>query len=217
MMRRVIVSCLVLMIAAACGKSDQQKQADEAAKKIEEGAKQVAAGAKAGSEDVARGLQQMAQGLSQMGASANVQVIDKDRLKTFVPDLAGWERGTVKGEQQAMMGISTSKVEARYTKGETRLDLDITDTSFSQMLIGPMTMFLNLGFEEKTDEGFKRSTKIAGQPAVEEWNTSTKRGEVSALVGGRYIVSATGHGVDNLDVVRKAVEAVNLGKLAAVK
>jgi hypothetical protein len=216
MMRRVTVSCLVLILAAACGKSAEQRQNEEAAKKLEEGAKQVAAATQTAGDDMAKGLQTMAQAL-QAGANANVQVVDKDRLKAFVPELGGWERGDVKGEQQTMMNIAVSNVETHYTKGEARLDLDITDTSFSQMLIGPLTMFLSLGFEEKTDEGFKRSTKIAGQPAVEEWNTSTKRGEVSALVGGRYIVSATGHGVDSLDVVRKAVEAVDLGKLAAVK
>jgi len=216
MTRRVIVSCIVLIMAAACGKSEQQKQTDEATKKLEAGAKQVAAGAEAAADEVAKGLQMMAQGV-QAGTNANVQVVDKDRLKIFVPDLTGWARGDVKGEQQSMMGLAISSVDTHYMKGEARLDLDITDTSFSQMLIGPLTMYLNRGFEEKTDEGFKRSTTISGQPAVEEWNTSTKRGEVSALVGGRYIVSATGHGVANLDVVRKAVEAVDLGKLAAVK
>ena len=216
MRRRVIGSCIVLILAAACGKSEQQKQTEEAAKKLEAATKQVARGAEPAANEVAKGLPVVAQGL-QAGTNANVQVVDKDRLKTFVPDLTGWERGDVKGEQQSMMGLATSSVDTHYMKGEARLDLDITDTSFSQMLIGPLTMFLNRGFEEKTDEGFKRSTTISGQPAVEEWNTSTKRGEVSALVSGRYIVSATGHGVDNLDIVRKAVEAVNLGKLAALK
>ncbi len=220
-MRRMIVPCLVLVVATACGQSADQKQAEEAAKKIEEGAQQVAKAAEqaaqSGGAEMAKGLSQMAQGLQQLGASQNVEVIDSDRLKTFVPDLSGWERGPVRGEQQKMMGFSTSHVEARYTKDKTRLDLDITDTSFSQVLIGPLTMFLNLGFEEKTDDGFKRGTKIAGQPGMEEWNSNTKRGEVTALVAGRYIVAATGHGVDNLDVVRKAVEAVDLGKLGALK
>jgi hypothetical protein len=221
MIRRLLVPCLALVLTAACGKSEDQKQAEQAAQKVKEGAEQVAKGAeqaaKSGGNDLAQGLQQMAQGLQQMGKAASVKVVEYQRLNELMPEIGGWERGTPKGEQSSMMGLSVSKSEARYTKGESRIDLEITDTSFNQALIAPMSMFLGMGFEEKSDDGFKRATKISGSPGMEEWNKGSKRAEVTALVAGRFIVQATGHGVENLDAVRKAVEAVDLAKLGTIK
>jgi hypothetical protein len=224
MMQRLLIPCLALVLTAACGKSAEQKQAEEAAQKVKEGAEQVAKaaeqagkGAQAGGNELAQGLQQMAQGIQQMGNAQSVKIIDSDRLKELLPEIGGWERGTPKGEQVSMMGMATSKAEARYTKGDSRIDLEITDTSFSQAMLAPFSMFLAMGFEEKSDDGFKRAAKIGGSPGLEEWNKGTRRAEATAIVGGRYIVQGTGRGVDGLDVVRKAVEAVDLAKLAALK
>jgi hypothetical protein len=78
-------------------------------------------------------------------------------------------------------------------------------------------MFLGSGYSERSDDGFKRSAKIAGQPGFEEWNTQDKRGEVTAVIANRFIVKGTGHQVDSLDTVRSVVESVDLGKLASLK
>jgi hypothetical protein len=59
--------------------------------------------------------------------------------------------------------------------------------------------------------------KIGGQPGMEDWNSRTGRGEVTAVVGNRFIVKGTGHQVNSLDPVRSIVEAVDLGRLATLK
>jgi len=58
---------------------------------------------------------------------------------------------------------------------------------------------------------------VGGQPGYEEWNVKSKHGEVTALVNSRFIVQAKGEDVPNIDAVRKAVESVDLGKLAGIK
>ena len=54
-------------------------------------------------------------------------------------------------------------------------------------------------------------------PALEEWNSQSKRGEVTAVIGNRFIVHGTGSDVSSLEPVRKAVEAVNFSQVAALK
>jgi hypothetical protein len=87
----------------------------------------------------------------------------------------------------------------------------------SQLLLAPMTMFLATGYSERSDDGFKRASRLKGNPGFEEWRTASKHGEVTTVVANRFIIKATGNDVDSIDVVRQSLEAVDLGKLAALK
>jgi hypothetical protein len=85
------------------------------------------------------------------------------------------------------------------------------------MLLAPFSMYLAAGYSERSDEGFKRSAKIGGFPGIEDWNSSSRRGEVTAVVNNRFVVQATGHDVEDLAAVRQIVDAIDLSKLAALK
>jgi X-X-X-Leu-X-X-Gly heptad repeat protein len=217
-----MVFAVVPLCLASCGKSEQQQQAEEAAKKIEQGAQamrqgaeKMAQGAQQSSEQMAQGLQQMAQGFQQMAQGAGKSV-DYEQLKALLPEIDGWTKSDAKGEQ-VTLPVSISRAEARYSKDDSRVDLEIVDTALSQLLLAPMSMFLASGYAERSDDGFKRAAKVGTHPGMEEWNVKSKRGEVTAVVGNRFIVKATGHDVPSLDPVKKAVESVDLSKLAALK
>lgn len=213
MKRHLAIGSLVLVCAAGCGNS-QQQQAEEAAKKVQEGAEQMQRGA----EQMAQGAQnsqQMAQGFQQM-AQGSAKPVEYEALKDLLPQISGWTQSNARGEQISMP-MSYSKAEARYAKDDSRVELEIVDSALSQMLLAPMTMFLASGYSERSDDGFKRSTKVGSYPAFEEWRTESKRGEVTALVNNRFIVTAKGNNVTDMDVVRHVVESVDLGKLAALK
>lgn len=221
-MSRIVIAVVLSVSFVACGKSASQRQAEEAAKNIEQGAKamqkgadQMAQSAQQSSNQMAEGLQQMAQGFQQMAQGTNKSV-DYELLKAVLPDVAGWERSDTKGEQLTMP-VAYSRAETRYRKDDSRIELEVTDTAFSRLLLAPMSMFLASGYSERSDEGFKHAVKVANQPGFEEWNVESKRGEVTAVVNNRFIVHATGHDVAALDPVRKVVESVDLSKLAAIK
>ena len=61
--------------------------------------------------------------------------------------------------------------------------------------------------------------KFYGVPdeLIEKWQNASKDGEVTVVVANRFIVQADGNNVENIDVVRKAVTAVDLNKLAGMK
>jgi hypothetical protein len=219
--RAFVVVSAAVVVAAACGRSEQQ-QAEEAAKQLEQGAEkmaeaaeQMAKGAQDSSAQMAQGLQQMAQGFQQMAQGA-AKPVDFEQLKAALPEINGWTMSDARGEQ-VNMPVAISRAEARYSRDQSRVELEIVDTALSQLLLAPMSMFLASGYSERSDDGFKRAAKIAGQPGMEDWNSQTRRGEVTAVVENRFIVKATGHQVDNIETVRGAVEAVDLAKLASLK
>ena len=150
-----------------------------------------------------------------MGQGAS-KPVDFEQLKALMPEISGWTRGKTSG-QQMNMPVSFSQAEASYEKGDSSLKIEITDSALSQLLLMPLSMFMASGFEQKSDEGYTRASPIGGSPGFEEWTNDGKQGEVTAVVGGRFIVKATGRGVDGIEAVRKAVEAVNLSKLASLK
>jgi hypothetical protein len=215
----VVVAAVV--VSVGCGASEQ-RQAEEAARQIEKGAEemqkaaeQIARGAQDSSAQMAQGLQQMAQGFQQM-AQGSAKPVDFEHLKAALPEISGWEMSDARGEQ-VNMPVAISRAEARYSKDQSRVELEIVDTALSQLLLAPMSMFLASGYSERSDDGFKRAAKIGGQPGMEDWNSRTRRGEVTAVVANRFIVKATGHQVEHIDTVRSAVEAVDFAGLSKLK
>jgi hypothetical protein len=201
--KRTIIAGFVLAAAAGCGGAENQP-AEQAAPQSQQDAEQVQRGA----EQVAKAPPQIAQD--------HAEVVDFELLKSLLPSVNGWTQSGARGEQVSMP-MEFSHAGVRYSRGDSSVALEITDSALNQMLLGPMSMFLASGYSERSDDGFKRSTKIGGHPGVEDWNSAARRGEITAVVNNRFIVQATGHDVDDLAAVRQIVDAVDLAKLSALK
>ena len=191
----------------------EQKQAEQAAKSVQEGAKKVAEGAESSAK---LGAGDAGPAASDAGTAAaqpeQVKPLDFEVLKAVLPDVAGWTRSSVRG-RAGVDGRGDVAPRRGITATAAEVELEIVDTAFSQLLLAPISMFLTSGYDERSDEGFKRATKVAGQPAFEEWNQRSARGEVTAVVAGRFILHARGHDVKSIDPVRAVVEAVDLKAL----
>ncbi|HYN05840.1 MAG TPA: hypothetical protein VES67_00480 [Vicinamibacterales bacterium] len=151
------------------------------------------------------------------GQSSNVKTVPHETLRGFLPELPGWKRGEINGETSNEMGISISRVQADYDKGEMTLSFEIMDSSLNQMLTSAFLMAAKTGVVEQTSVGYTKGTTVAGFPAVESWTPAAKNGELGLLVGGRYLVKVSGSTVPDVETIRKAVEAIDLKKLAALK
>lgn len=139
-----------------------------------------------------------------------------EQLLALLPQAEGWTRSEPRGEQVGM-GITMSRARAQYDKGESSIDLEITDSSFNQLVLSPMAMFLTAGYSERSTNGYARSAAVSGHPGFEKWIDASKRGEVTVVVGNRFIVQASGSDVDDVETVRALVQAVDLGRLAGLR
>ena len=228
MNRRLLIGGLMLVATAACGGSSQkatdtkpadQKSAASSSSSSPASSPGQAAGqaqATPGAQQAMQGLQQLAQGLQQMSKNT-AKPVDFEELKALLPDIDGWTKSDVHGEQQTAMGMSQSNAKAKYTKGDSTIEIEIVDSTMNQVILAPMAIFLTTGYEEKSDDGYKKAVQVGGFPGFESWEKNAKHGEATAVVANRFIVSADAHAIDSPDVARKAVEAVNLSKLAGVK
>ena len=119
-MRRAWMWVIVAAIGvSACGRSEQQKQADEAAKQIEAAARELGKAAEnagkasgAAANDAAKGLEAMAKGLGAMvsGAAADgktVEPVSFRDLQALFPTIDGWEKQKPTGEKMSARRSAT--------------------------------------------------------------------------------------------------------------
>lgn len=202
-----------VLVTSACGQSAEQKQAEEAAKVVAEatktGADQMAAGAAA----MAQGLDQMSKGLAGIG---KVDVLPFEKLGEAFPEVSGWKRGEITGKSVSMP-FAMSQSEATYEKGEARVEVEVIDTALNQMIMAPFSMYLVQNYSERSSNGYRKGTTVNGQPAFEEVDTNDKRGEITVVVGKRFIVHARGRDVNGIEPARAVLDAMDFSKLTAAR
>jgi hypothetical protein len=212
---------LAMVAAGACGKSAEQQAAEDAAKQMAkaadqmaQGAQQMAQGAAQSAQQMAQGMQQMAQGMQGMQAAGNV--VDFEKLEALLPEFPGWEKSGAKGSQ-ASAPIKYSEAQARYSKGESTMRLEIQDVALAQAMLAPLSIWMAAGYNERSSDGYKKAVTVAGHPGYEEWDKSSKHGTLTVVVGNRFLVKADADEVESTDVARKLIEAVDIAKLASLK
>ena len=113
------------------------------------------------------------------------------------------------------MSISTAQV--TYTKGDSSVNLEITDTAMNQLVVGQMAAMIKSVNIEQPANGYRKASTVAGFPAIEEWDADTKNAELTVIVAGRFIVKANANDVSDIKPARAVIDAVDLKKLAALK
>jgi hypothetical protein len=227
-MRSFFVVMVLVASSIACGKSEVEKQAEEAvkaaeevAKAAEDAAKAVEAASKDGSAvdsaDMAKAMQGFAAALSGTGADGKpVEPIAFQTLQTHLPKVSGWEMDEPEG-QRMTMPVPFSQVETEYRNGDKRIDVTIVDTGFAKLLVAPWSMMLAAGYSNETSDGYEKAITVAGNPAVEKWSTREKNGELNILVGKRFMVTLDGNDIADVKELHTFASQMDLSAIAALK
>lgn len=215
-----LVATLSLTLATvACGKSDQQKAAEQLQQSAQELQKNSGDMQK-GAEEMAKGFEAMARGLAgATGADPNVKPVEpvsfRD-LQTVLPAVSGWEKGNPTGEKMTAP-FAFSQASITYTKGDAEIEAKVMDSGFNQLLFAPFAMMMAAGYEKETQDGFERSLMVGTNPGWEKWDKGTKNGELSVVVGKRFLVQLEGRGLDDVKVLRAVLDQADLKKLEGLK
>lgn len=228
-MRHVQVVGLVAMLAAtACGRSEAEKRAEEAAIEAQKAAEAASKAAEKATEqagaDVAKGMQDFAKAMEGMaGAMAGktpdgkqVEPVSFRDLQTTLPTVPGWTMDKPRGERMTSP-VAFSQSEARYTNGDASVEVKVVDSAFHQMLIAPWSMFLAAGYEKETSEGYEKSVTIDGNPGFEKWDSEDKDGELNLVVGKRFLVTIEGRRLADEKVLHEFASKLDTAKLASLK
>lgn len=221
---RIGIFIVAIMFAAACGKSAEQKAAEQAAEDLKKATEAMAeAAAKTGTAAAAQGVGEMAKAMQGMAAAMSgnadgkpVDPIAFQKLQEHLPKVSGWEMQEPDGERMTMP-VPFSQIEADYRKGDANVDVRIVDTGFAQMLIAPWSMMLAGGYSRESSDGYEKATTVNGHPAIEKWNKRSNNGELNILVGKRFMVTLDGNDIADIKELHTFASAMNFGAIAALK
>ena len=136
-------------------------------------------------------------------------------LQTAFPSVNGWTMDKPKGERMTSP-VAFSQTETRYRMGDAQIEVKIVDSAFQQLLVAPWAMFLAAGYEKETDDGYEKSTTVAGHPGFEKWNDRRKSGELNLVVAKRFLVSLEGDKLTEMKQLHDFAAQVDFGKLAGL-
>jgi hypothetical protein len=208
----------------ACHGSTAQREAEQASVQIQKNAETMAKGAESmakNAESMAKGFEDLAKGLAAMasGGDPNAKAIEPlsiDSLRSALSELPGWERGKPTGERMTSP-VNYAEAEVTFRKGDAHITQKIVDSALNQILVAPFAMFLAVGYEKQTENGYEKGIKIGGYPGWEKWDAEDKDGELNAIVDKRFIVQIEGRQIDNIKVLHTVMDGMNLAKLSELK
>jgi hypothetical protein len=207
------VAIAIVAAALACGKSDAQKQAEQAAAEVQKAAGELgkAAGAQ-GAADLAKAVEGVAAALSGGGSGKAVEPVSFELLIATLPQVSGWEMEKPRGERMSAP-VSFSQTETTYRKGESEVEIKVVDTGFAQLLLAPWSMMMAMGYSKESTEGYEKATTVSGSPGFETWNKDDKHGELNFVVNKRFMVTVEGRDIADTKVLHEFASKMDLGKL----
>lgn len=153
-----------------------------------------------------------------LGGGDQVESLAPERLKPFVPEtLVGIARSDYSAERNTAMGMQISTAEASYTDADNdrSLRLEITDMGSAKGLMA-FAGWAAMQQERESDQGYEKSYRADGRLIHEKWDSNSQRGEYATVLGERFVVKVSGK-ADSMDVLKTALESVDLAGLDALK
>lgn len=160
--------------------------------------------------------------LGQTTKPGKVEPVDYRKLKELMPErVAGLKRTSNEGERVAFGELTVANARADYSKDSDEADapnvnIEIVDYGANPQMAEALAMWSQQELDRAGDDGYERTRKIAGFPALEKYTNEGKSGELTAFVAGRYIVTIRTTNLDSDELV-KIGEKLDLKKLAALK
>ena len=221
MIRKVAVTalCMSVVFVTAC-KSSEEKAAEEAAKRLEEASKQMEAATKNGTANLGDAMNALGAAMGAANGGKKVETVDYKVLKDMLPGSldGGMRRTDATGEKTAAMGMQISNAEGRYSnESGSNVTVKITDIGSMTGLAGMAAYaWAATNIERESDNGYEKTGTFEGYKSHEKWDKSSKSGDISVLIGGRFVAEASGYNVE-MDALKDALKKVDLKKLDGMK
>ena len=212
------VLSLSLLLAIAC-KSSEEKAAEETARRMEEASKQMEAATKNGQANMGDAMNALGAAMGAASGGKKVETVDYKVLKDMLPESIGSLRRTdATGEKTSAMGMQISNAEGRYSgDGGASMTVKITDIGSMTGLAGMAAYaWASTEVERESDTGYEKTSTYDGFRSHEKWVNASKSGDISVLVGSRFVAEVSGNGVD-MNALKDALGKIDLKKLEGMK
>ncbi len=207
-----------LVIITGC-KNPEQKAAEETAKNLADASAKMQEATKNGTANVGDAMNALGAAMSAANGGKKVETVDYKVLKDMLPaDLSGMRRSEASGEKSSALGMTVSNAEGRYRNDAgSSMTVKITDIGSMAGLAGmAMYAWASTDIDRETETGYEKTSTFNGFKSHEKYDKSSKTGELTTMVGGRFAVEVQGNQVE-MDQIKDAMSKLDLKKLDGMK
>jgi hypothetical protein len=142
-------------------------------------------------------------------------------LQKLLPSIDGWTSGVARADLvEISPSAKYSYTNVTFTKADVRVKLTLADTGFSSdslTALAAMVVTMPEDYAGQVGALAIKRMQIGGSPAVEAWDAQKTAGEISVVVGGRFVATVEASKVDSVATLRAILDKVDLKALAALK
>ncbi|MGQ9688000.1 MAG: hypothetical protein ACUVXF_04310 [Desulfobaccales bacterium] len=124
----------------------------------------------------------------------------------------GWEVAQKPRGTTMKAPVQMSEAEVEFRAGDKSVEIKILD-ALGRMLPFPA---LTQALELESNEEHLKSIEIQGFKGYESYKHESKEGEITLVVANRFLVTITGHGMEDTAVLKEMAAKLDLKKLAAL-
>jgi hypothetical protein len=125
----------------------------------------------------------------------------------------GWEVSQKPKGTTLKSPVQMSEAEVEFRAGDQKtVEIKIVDG------MAGMLPFMSLaqGMEMESSEEYMKPIDIQGVKGMENFKNQDKKGEIILPVANRFLVTITGNGMDNTEVIKELAGKLDIKKLAAL-
>ncbi|HEX5070265.1 MAG TPA: hypothetical protein VFV78_08610 [Vicinamibacterales bacterium] len=147
------------------------------------------------------------------------RVVPHEKLVELLPNIPGFKRESdVQATTDTSENVSRVQLDYIEESGTAGLSVELMDVAGNAVMLEPIKALLKLqGTRQSAGGTEEKVTVVGGYPAVQEWTAEANNGSMSVLLAGRFLVKVTGSSVAGVGVIAKALEAIDLKKIEALK
>jgi len=155
-------------------------------------------------------------------AGQGASLVPPETLQALLPVPADWTKVSEKAGQVAgSSGCDYTFAEVTYSREAMRVKITLADTGAAEaslMALAAMVISLPDDYLEKIPPAtLVTRLKSAGFPAAERWDGAKRDGDLTVLVGGRFVASLEGWHLAGVETLRGMLTQIDLKKLAELK
>lgn len=193
----------------ACSGGSAEDETENARSHMEKAAEEM----KAAGKDMQDAGRKLAESLKEaVKGDEGSGPADFEDLQALLPaKLPDMVRKEASGQRTGGFGVSIATAEADYENDSGgRIHITLSDNKLAGAF-GTFAWSLS-EFSKESDAGYEKTMKYEGNPGYEKYENATRHGEISVLVGGRFLVLVTGDGVE-MKQIKRALDRIDIGKL----
>jgi len=136
-------------------------------------------------------------------------------LINYLPEMVDdMQRNEPRGETSSYGEWHFSTASASYSgDGDRSVNIELSDFAHVNVLYAPYTMLLKMKYSKESTSGYERSMKFGDYPGYESWNKNSRRGELTLLVGDRFLAKISTYNLPD-GSTRRIAEGMKLNRLA---